>query len=255
MDSVAVQGCFLGTNAKGTKARPNGTGFFSQEPAFLGGSDPEDRNLVSGNTDSGVSLNPDQIAIGNYIGTEADGRSPLPNGGNGMFESGGGIVEQNLIAFNDGDGIGAANNGDNGENSLYTENLIFRNKGEAIDIGDDGRDPNDPLDADTGQQNYPVIKSAKQGQGKSTVMNVKLESTPNTEFDLEFFSGKRRKADAERFLGTFESLGTNAQGKFKGVVTLERKVKKGDRVTATAIDLTVPPIGATSELAKPVKVK
>ncbi len=86
--SISVQGCYLGTNAKGTKARPNGIGYFSQEPSFIGGSDPEDRNLVSGNTDGGVSLNPSQIAIGNYIGTEADVRSRIyRTAGPEMFDS------------------------------------------------------------------------------------------------------------------------------------------------------------------------
>ena len=253
--SVSVQGCFLGTNAKGTKARPNGTGYFSQEPGFIGGSDPEDRNLVSGNTDAGVSLNGSGIAIGNYIGTEADGRSPLPNGGPGMFDSGDGLVQQNIIAFNEDDGIRASNNAENGNNSLYTGNLIYRNKGQAIDIDGDGPDVNDPLDADTGRQNYPVIKSAKQGEGNTTIIRLKLNSTPSTEFDLEVFEGKRKKPDAERLIGTSDSVFTNANGKFSQKYTLFSRVKTGHRVTATATDVAVPPLGATSELSKGTKVK
>ena len=253
VNSINVQGCFLGTNAKGTKARPNGFGFYSQYPGFLGGSDPEDRNLVSGNDGTGVSMNPSNIAIGNYIGTEADGRSPLPNAGDGIFEAGGGLVQQNIIAFNEDDGIFAPNTDDH--NSLFTGNLIFRNGGQAIDIGPNGRDANDLLDADEGLQNYPVIKSAKQGEGNTTIIRLKLSSMPSTEFDLEVFEGKRKKPDAERLIGTSDSVFTNANGKFSQKYTIFSRVKKGHRVTATATDVAAPPLGATSELSKGTKVK
>ena len=253
VDSVSVQGCFLGTNAKGTKARPNGFGFYSQYPGFLGGSDPEDRNLVSGNDGTGVSMNPSNIAIGNYIGTEADGRSPLPNAGDGIFEAGDGLVQQNIIAFNEDDGVYAPNTDDH--NSLLTRNLIYRNGGQAIDLGpDDGRDQNDPLDVDVGFQNYPVIKSVDPGKNK-TVVEFKLNSLAATEFDIEFFSGERKKADAKRFLGTAEGLTTDAQGNVSGKFTITKQVKRGDRITATAIDVAALPVGNTSELSKPVKVK
>jgi hypothetical protein len=255
VESVSVQGCFLGTNAKGTKARPNGNGFFSQEPTSIGGTDPEDRNLVSGNTNTGVSLNSDQIAIGNYIGTEADGRSPLPNGENGIVDGGDGLIRHNIIAFNGRDGIFAPNNGNSGSNSLYTENRIYRNGDEAIDIGPNGRDANDPLDADTGQQNYPAIKSAKRGAGNTTIIKMKLNSTPNTEFELQVFESKRQKPDAEKFLSSAAPVFTNANGKFSQKYTVFSKVKKGHRITATATDVAAPPLGATSELSKGTKVK
>ncbi len=251
--SVSVQGCFLGTNAKGTKARPNGFGFFSQEPGSIGGFDPEDRNLVSGNDGTGISMNPSTIAIGNYVGTEADGRSPLPNVGDGIFEAGKGLVQQNLVAFNGDDGVYAPNTDD--YSSLLTRNLIYRNGEQAIDLGlDDGRDQNDPLDVDVGFQNYPVIKSVDPGKNK-TVVEFKLNSLAATEFDIEFFSGERKKADAERFLGTAEGLTTDAQGNVSGKFTITKQVKSGDRITATAIDVAALPVGNTSELSKPVKVK
>ena len=69
---------------RGPRRARTASGFFSQEPGSIGGFDPEDRNLVSGNDGTGISMNPSTIAIGNYVGTEADGRSPLPNVGTGF---------------------------------------------------------------------------------------------------------------------------------------------------------------------------
>ncbi len=80
-----------------------------------------------------------------------------------------------------------------------------------------------------GRQNYPVIKSAKQGEGNTTIIKLKLNSTPNTEFDLEVFEGQRKKPDAEKLIGTSDGVLTTASGKFSQKYTLLSKVKKGHR--------------------------
>lgn len=255
--ALTVQGCFIGTDAKGKRdlgGLSSGAGMLAvDEGSLFGGTDPEDRNLVSGNNGTGIASNGSMVVIGNYVGTEADGRSPLPNK-EGIFVNVGSLIQQNLIAFNKDDGIAMPNTG----NSLFTRNLSFRNGEQAIDLESDGPTPNDPLDADTGAnglQNYPVIKSAKQGPGNTTIVKVKLNSTPMTTFDLEFFSGKRKKADAEAFIGETEQVLTDASGKASLKQTFFTSVKKGHRITATATDVEAGDFGATSELAKPVKVK
>ena len=212
---------------------------------------PEDRNLFSGNFSGGMAVI-NAVVLGNYVGTEADGRSPLPNGGNGIFDQGNDLIQQNLVAFNGEDGISVSN----ALNSLYTGNLIFGNKGTAIDLAQDGPTPNDPLDDDTGAnglQNFPVIQSAKHVNG-GTKVKFEFESNPSADFNIEFFSGSRKKADARKFLGETGVFTAGAEGEASGTLTL-RKVKKGDRVTATATSVNAGTFGATSELAKPVKVK
>ena len=65
-----------------------------------------------------------------------------------------------MIAFNGGRGIALLNDG---TVAHIRRNRIFKNEGLAIDLGDDGRTPNDPGDADTGSNrllNFPVLKRA-----------------------------------------------------------------------------------------------
>jgi hypothetical protein len=52
------------------------------ESNIIGGTTPQERNVISGNQ-MGVYLNSNEVTnnrvIGNYIGTQADGSTPLPN--------------------------------------------------------------------------------------------------------------------------------------------------------------------------------
>lgn len=97
-----VAGNFIGTDETGAEPRPNQffgvliTGNGSQAN-IVGGTAPEDRNVISGNENSGVALNfPtfDNRIVGNYIGVDASGTQPLPNGGDGVFMS---SVRNNII--------------------------------------------------------------------------------------------------------------------------------------------------------------
>ncbi len=88
-DNTTIEGNFVGTDPSGTQAEDNeddgviigGTG------NTIGGATPEARNLVSGNDDDGVVLDPgssDTEVLGNYIGTKRDGRTRLANDGEGV---------------------------------------------------------------------------------------------------------------------------------------------------------------------------
>jgi hypothetical protein len=93
-----VAGCFLGTDATGTVAKPNNFGVMV-EIAFplpgptgttIGGTSPAERNVVSGNASSGVLIlanaGPTSV-IGNYVGTNASGTAALGNGLGGVVAS------------------------------------------------------------------------------------------------------------------------------------------------------------------------
>lgn len=62
-DNLTVQGNYLGTNPTGLQARGNKFGLAitsnSSTDTLIGGLDPEDRNLVAGNLDSGITPNGD----------------------------------------------------------------------------------------------------------------------------------------------------------------------------------------------------
>jgi hypothetical protein len=82
---AAVRCNFIGTNAPGAMALPNGAGgirVFSSVNSEIGGTLDSRRNLISGNAGSGIELAGDSSGtevINNYIGTDATGMVALPN--------------------------------------------------------------------------------------------------------------------------------------------------------------------------------
>ncbi|MEG3909054.1 DUF4347 domain-containing protein, partial [Microcoleus sp. w2-18aC6] len=78
-------GNYIGTNAAGTAALPNavfGIAVQSGSGNIIGGTNPGDRNIISGNTADGITIvggtGGNQV-LGNYIGTNAAGTLALPN--------------------------------------------------------------------------------------------------------------------------------------------------------------------------------
>lgn len=258
---LTVQGNFIGTNAKGTKARFTLGGFAATggTGSLVGGGAPADRNLVSG-TAGGMGANSGWIARGNYIGVQADGKTPLPNVGQFSvlnFFGGDGLAERNLIAFNKGGGISVPNND---TRVLMTRNLIFANgkKGETaqIDLSSNGPTPNDPMDSDAGPnllQNFPRLTSAKT-KGKTTKVKGTLNSTPSSEFVIELFSTTRNAREARRYLGEVPSVTTDPSGNGKFSFETKSKLPKKTWITATTTGAGGL-FGVTSEISGPVKVK
>ena len=88
-----VQGNYIGTDLTGTLARPNAVGIqigntvTSPTNSLIGGTTAATRNVISGNTGSGVVLptGNGHAVTGNYIGTSADGAGDLGNGGAGVW--------------------------------------------------------------------------------------------------------------------------------------------------------------------------
>jgi CSLREA domain-containing protein len=87
--SNTVRGCHIGTDPSGETAAPNG-GFTNNSAgieiedanSLIGGPDPSDRNVISGNNGFGVYIGSDADNThveGNTIGLDATGTSSLPN--------------------------------------------------------------------------------------------------------------------------------------------------------------------------------
>ncbi len=93
-DDIKVQGNYIGTNPTGAIAKPNNVGvnahtqdINSGKNALIGGLNPADRNLISGNTagSTGTAGYPGTgwVIQGNYVGVGADGLTPIANSTNG----------------------------------------------------------------------------------------------------------------------------------------------------------------------------
>ena len=96
----AVQGNYIGTDASGTDALGNRSGVVVASTSnTIGGTEPGARNVISGNTDEGVSMDAvfgegsSNMVQGNYIGTDATGSTAVANG-SGIEISG---MHENLI--------------------------------------------------------------------------------------------------------------------------------------------------------------
>ncbi|MFN8537282.1 MAG: fibronectin type III domain-containing protein [Thermomicrobiales bacterium] len=119
-----IQGNYIGTNATGTAAIPNGQNGIELNGiggTTIGGTAAGAGNLISGNTGAGVLITnyfqhsqpTGNVVQGNRIGVAADGITPLGNSTNGVlidasgFNTVGGTTaaEGNLIANNGGAGV------------------------------------------------------------------------------------------------------------------------------------------------------
>jgi hypothetical protein len=89
-----VVGNFVGTDASGAVALPNGTGITLSAGAAnntIGTAAIGGGNLVSGNRGHGVSIDgagtSGNVLVGNYVGTDGGGGFAIPNGGSGVYLS------------------------------------------------------------------------------------------------------------------------------------------------------------------------
>lgn len=122
--TVTISGNCIGTDATGDTAIPNnhhGINLYQNAAnVVIGGDTTQERNIISGNDESGISLDESTIGdvIGNYIGVDVDGVADLGNGNSGIYVDGdsavsniGGLAsgERNVISGNGSQGINLAN--------------------------------------------------------------------------------------------------------------------------------------------------
>jgi hypothetical protein len=189
-------------NGSSAGAGANGLVLASSDPVFASFVTGLIINRFSGN---GIRITGAGNGVGiNYIGTNAAGTAAGPgNGGHGvLIESNGNFVTDNTIAFNGGAGIAVANTSSGNDLSI---NYIYKNAGLGIDLGINGRTPNDVGDADTGAndlQNFPVITAVAPATAPATGVNVTLSinSTPNTTLDISFYSSPDAEGEGQNFL-------------------------------------------------------
>ena len=260
-----LQGNFIGTDVAGITALGNhGHGVLTNQVrnVGIGGTEEGARNIISGNYGNGIKIEAygrGHLVMGNYIGTDITGTVDLGNDGDGVLIDGdassntiGGLATWlgNIIAFNGGAGVFVSS----GTNNDIRSNSMFSNAGLGIDLGADDVTPNDAGDGDTGAnelQNFPVLTSAT--TGSSITLEGTLNSTPNIQFRLEFFSNSSCDpsgyGEGETYLGS-TTVTTDGGGDASFTVTFAETVPVGHSITTTATD----PNRNTSEFSQCVEV-
>ena len=257
-----VQGNLIGTDITGTLDLGNtNDGIRIDGPAYnaIGGTAPGSRNVISGNDNSGIRIGgstaTSTLVQGNFIGTQVDGTSPLGNLGAGVWilaSASDNAIEgtasstANTIAFNGGGGVLV----NSGTGNIILTNSILSNTGLGIDLSPLGVTANDLGDGDTGAnnlQNFPELTLATTGVG-GTDIEGPLNSAPNTNFRLEFFSNSTcdtsGHGEGAKFLGSIIVL-TDGSGYASFNASFATVVPVGQLITATATD----PAHNTSEFS------
>ena len=238
-----VQGNLIGTNAAGTAAFPNngGININGSSNNQIGGTTPEARNVISGNTNNGVNINLNFVPFGNspttvidatgntvqgnFIGVKADGTSALPNtvqgvniGGSSNTIGGPAAGAGNVIAFNGSYGVvvfcpASAGNliRKCGVGNSILGNSIHSNSIQGIVFGTNAGATPSTANAN---QAAPVLNFSMSSGGNTSAHGTLL-STPGTEFRLEFFANdscdSSGTGEGQTFVGTTQ-VTTDASG-------------------------------------------
>ncbi|MET0646923.1 MAG: Calx-beta domain-containing protein, partial [Pyrinomonadaceae bacterium] len=254
--NAVVLGNLIGTDAAGTAPVGNQTGvYLLSGRSTIGGTAAGAGNVISGNW-WGIRISGNSNVVrGNRIGTDAAGTVPIANTQAGILSEsddnqigGDAAGAGNLIAFNE---AGVLVQNTSSVNNDVRGNSIFSNAQLGIGFSfNNAPTPNDRLDPDTGPnklQNFPVLTSAS-SSGGSTHVEGTLNSTPNTQFRVDFYSNLACDAsgngEGARHFGS-TTVTTNASGDANISVDISQALAPGRVLTATATD----PAGNTSEFS------
>jgi hypothetical protein len=278
VSGMVIAGNFIGTDASGLAGTSSQNGIsigFTQGGTVgvtIGGLNPEDRNLISGNSNAGIrsisNFNGGATCViqGNIIGLDKNAAAPIPNqlgivhNDQGPTTSTiGGLTPEaaNIISGNTSAGVYAVGpvNASIRGNSIYDNAALGIKTSGINDFSQPA--PNDQGDADggaNGQQNYPIVSSVEATNGPSGgsthILGV-LHSTPSTGFDVDFYANPactnfpREFLEGKTYLGSTH-VDTDASGRVAIDATLPLTVEPGARITATATN----PEGGTSEFSQ-----
>ncbi|MEG4495046.1 S8 family serine peptidase [Microcoleus sp. D3_18_C4] len=262
-----VEGNFIGTDVTGTQDLGNGySGISVWTPNnIIGGKTVKTRNIISGNDNVGIYITEsnanNNLIQGNYIGSDVTGTKDLGNTNNGVAildasnnTVGGTTIEAGNLIFGNGKN-GVFINGSGSTGNAILSNSISGNDGLAIGLGENGLTVNDLRDGDTGinnLQNFPELTSAISSGGNTTIKG-KINSTPNTNLRVEFFSNQNTDSsgygEGEKFLG-FQNVTTDSSGNATVAINLPLAVPVGQFISATATD----PNNNTSEFSKGIAI-
>jgi titin len=242
---TAIQGNYIGTDLAGNNAVPNSGGgiyFYGSGTNLIGGAVPGAGNIISGNSLEGLSVgNPGangNTIQGNFIGTKADGASPLGNqwhnidflntAGNNWV-GGSTPAADNHIAYvttsqYDGVRIRAGCLG-----NFVSRNSIFSNAGWGIVIG-----ANDGVNT----SNLVALTEAV-SDGFTTGIQGSMSSYANGQFLIQFYENVAPNpsgyGEGLIYIGS-TNITTGANGQATFVLALPLGIPPGRYLSATATD-------------------
>jgi titin len=250
-----IQGNYVGTDITGSAALANQLGgiYLYAPTNFIGGTAIGAGNLISGNLADGLSIGDPgtvgNVVQGNFIGTQADGVSPLGNqwhnlellnsASNNII---GGVAAGagNRIAFAQTPRYAGVRIRDGCAGNLVRGNAIFSNAGLGIDLGTNGVNPNHTGDVPGGAnrlQNYPVLSSAS---GRYlTILQGTLNSDAKRTYTLDFYANPAEDPTGDGqgalWLG-WTTVTTDAAGNASFHCALTNAVAVTGFISATATD-------------------
>ncbi|MFN0072672.1 MAG: Calx-beta domain-containing protein [Chloroflexota bacterium] len=266
-NDARIIGNFIGTDVTGRIARTmyGGVTLLGMN-SIIGGTDPADRNVISGHYGHGIlSVTLGSKIVGNIIGPDSQ-ISPGVGNSMGILFLGSGQIggddpgAGNDIAYNSQFGIAVIDccppNQPLVTNGPIIGNRIFQNGIAGIVLTVDTlffrTVENDEDDVDVGPnalQNHPVIHSATTGLGGDAIFGS-LNSTPGRSFRIELFSNPGcgdpsssvyyPYGQGETRLSSFD-VTTNASGDVQFRVTSLPPLGLGNSITATASELQAGP--------------
>jgi hypothetical protein len=239
---------FIGTNILGVTAFGNaGAGILiggNAQNNTIGGTGAFDQDVISGNLGGGIQLSGTShgtLVVGNFIGTDRNGRLPLSNHGNGIWVvSSGNLIggtdtgAGNVIAFNSQNGVLV----DTGTGDGVLGNSIFGNGAQGILLVNGGN-LNQPS---------PVVTGAFKPAPGTIQISGMLTAAANTTYSFELFASASDVAPGQgrTFLG-FVTATSNASGVATFVFRAALPADAGNSFTATATD----PANNTSAFSAP----
>ena len=267
---MVIAGNFIGTDPTGVSASPNDFGIaigFTQGGtvgATIGGPDPADRNLISGNTNAGFLSTSNfnggssTAFYGNVIGLDKDAR--LSPNGSGIFIGDAAPASSaigdvfaglgNIIAGNAGAGVrpDLVLRDDPGQRGLRQRRQGHR----------DGNGTGPPQRCRRRRRRaerraeLPDHAAGRigRGGGSTHILGV-LHSTPSTTFDLDFYANAacsnfpREFLEGQTYLGSGQ-VTTDGTGSAMIDLVIVGDPEAGARISATATD----PAGKTSEFSQ-----
>ncbi|MFL5754481.1 MAG: T9SS type A sorting domain-containing protein [Bacteroidia bacterium] len=261
---VFIRGNKIGTDYSGTVAIPNAVGIRSLSRTIIGGSNPQDRNIITANP-SGITMEGDSIIVkGNYIGVDIN-KNPMGNGNSIEVVAGvsnsiiGGLnpADKNIIAYGSTGGIVLLDPLKPKVRILGNE--MYKNPvgSSSIDIlqsSTSGYNANDIGEADSltygnRGQNHPDIQCVSlRTDGTGFNVAYGLDSKPNHPYLFEFYAdslGQYTYGQGQYFL-LRKLVMSNGSGTVTDTVFIPFSAVNGFELTVSVTDTLE---GVTSEFA------